>query len=953
MKLKNIACIASILVASLSGAKAASTLSTWNFDNVAIGTSASPATSAGFGSAAVLGFGGGSSPSVVSQSGSSTGGDNAWSIGNTGGTSVGWSTSAAIGSQGAQFAVSTLGYYQVQVSFDVYAQTNSEAALLVQYSQDGIFWQNANITSAGTAGILATNTNPTNGIVAGVSYLILTNNIANGWNNGVTVNLTGVPGVANDPTFAIRIVNAAKGTNCLDTTGSIYNSANQGDWTLDNIAIQGVSFDTVASWAFDDIGVSAPVNNPTPSIANNPATAACIGFNLNSDTFTPSNSTNSADVVSMKTGPFSSTGAAGLLVWRLRGQPGNGWLSTQPIGSQGAEIDVSTVNYTNILVTFDLYYTTQGEARMCVLYTTDGWVTTNVANLACSSNPTLIQTNTPLYASESQGYTPDIVNGTFIDNTIGSLFYNYMSVDFTGVPGVANSPLFGFRIVNAAQNGECVNFLHQPYNNNSGNARVDNIAVNGQFNGQIAPVLTNDPAATVDNPFTNTFSESIGDNDVGWHNNISSIYVNGVLLPKSAYVVTASNIVFTPSTTAKALTVAGYDQIVIYATNYTSAKVTQYVATGVATKLVYTQPAGPSASGGTLTVNPTFTVTDKYGNGTTNPYASMVVTATVSNSPATWTLGGSTIQPIINGSCTFTDLTATVIGTSAVFNAVIHFAITNGIISVTNSTGFIIGAPPSQFTQGNLAAIQIDTTAANSTFSMIEIMPSAAGQTKPVNINPITATGTNALRMGGGGAGHLALSDDGTFLVFGAFDDGSSATVDETFNLNRAVGTMGYTNKFTKTGKYVSNSLGGSAVRAACSPNNVDFLIDDKGGLYVYSSDNGLSYNVYEQNNYCVRSFGGSAWSLTQKTVANLPSPAVFQFNNGVVGQLDYYNSGNDGPWNTTSATPPPDGLVVDFYMISTNGSQNPASFAILYTLDQSGGTNGHERSHQQVVKES
>jgi hypothetical protein len=934
MKTKIIACIASILACSLCGVKAAATLSTWSFDNVAIGASASPAPSAGFGSAAVLGFGGSSSPTVVSQSGSSTGSANAWSVGNTGGASVGWSTSAPIGSQGAQFAVSTLGYYQMQVSFDVYAQPGSEAALLVQYSQDGIYWQNASITSAGTAGILATNTNPTNGIVVG-SYLILTNNGTAAWNNGVTVNLAGVPGVANDPNFAIRIVNAATGTNCLDTTGAIYNSANGGDWTLDNIAIQGVSFDTVASWAFDDIGVSAPVNNPAPSIANNPATAACMGFDLNSPTFTPTNSVNAADIVSMKTGPFSSTGAAGLLVWRLRGQPGNGWLSTQPIGSQGAEIDVSTVNYTNIIVTFDLYFTTQGEARMCVLYTTDGWITTNVANLACSSNPTLIQTNTPSGASESQGYSSDIVNGTFIDNTIGSLFYNYLSVDFSGIPGVANNPLFGFRIVNAAQNGECVNFLHQPYNNNSGNARVDNIAVNGQFNGQIAPVLTNDLSATVDHPFTNTFSESIADNDVGWHTNISSIYVNGVLVPKTAYVVTASNIVFTPSTTAKALTVAGYDHIVINATNYTTARITQFVATGVATKLSYTQPAGPSASGGTLMANPAFTVTDKYGNGTTNPYASMVVTATVSNSPATWTLGGSTVQSIVNGSCTFTDLTATVIGTSAISNAVIHFAIANGIISATNSASFTIGAPPSQFTQGNLAAIQFDTTAANSTFSVIEIKPSAAGQTTPVNINPITATGTNALRMGGGGAGHLALSDDGTFLVFGAFADGSSATVDETFNLNRAVGTLNYTNKFTKTGKYVSNSLGGSAVRAACSPNNVDFLIDDKGGLYVYNSGNGASYNVYEQNNYCVRSFGGSAWSLTQKTVANVPSPAVFQFNNGAVGQLDYYNSGYDGPWNTTSATPPPDGFVVDFYMISTNGTQDPASFAILYTLDQ------------------
>src|SRR5208337_4571549 len=233
--------------------------------------------------------------------------------------------------------------------------------------------------------------------------------------------------------------------------------------------------------------------------------------------------------------------------------------------------DVSTVNYTNIIVTFDLYYTTQGEARMCVLYTTDGWVTTNVANLACSSYPTLIQTNTPSGASESQGYSSDIVNGTFIDNTIGSLFYNYMSIDFTGIPGVANNALFGFRIVNAAQNGQCVNFLHQSYNNNSGNCRLDNVAVNGQFNGQIAPVLTSAPAASVDHPFTNTFSESIGNNDVGWHTNISSIFVNGVQLPKAAYAVTASNIVYTVSAST-ALQVAGLDYIVVNATNYTSAK---------------------------------------------------------------------------------------------------------------------------------------------------------------------------------------------------------------------------------------------------------------------------------------------------------------------------------------------------------------------------------------------
>jgi len=937
MNMKKLGCIASVLAVSLAGANAATTLADWSFDNGAIGASSSPVPASGFGAASAVGLG--STPNVVSLAGSSAGGPNSWQL-------TGWSTSAAIGSQGAQFAASTLGYYQIQVSFDVHAQTNSEAGLLVQYSQDGIFWQNASITSAGSAGILATNANPTNGIVVG-SYLLLTNSAAALWDNGVTVNLTGVSGVANDPNFAIRIVNAGTGTNCLDTTGAVYNSTNNGGWTLDNVAIAGVSFDTVANWPFDNLTAAKHINKPNPSISNNTAVATCIGFGtpanpLVSSTFSPNNSTNDADVTSASPGPYSSTGSSGANVWRLRGQPGNGWLSTQPIGSQGAEFDVSTVNYTNIIVTFDLYFTTQGEARMCVLYTTDGWVTTQVGNLACSSYPTLIQSNTPAGASESQGYSADIVNGVFIDNTIGSLFYNYMSVDFTGVPGVGNNPLFGFRIVNAAQNGQCVNFLHQPYNNNSGNARLDNVSVNGQFNGQVAPGITNSLSATVDGPFTNTFSESAAANDVGWHTNISSVFVNGVKLASTAYVVTSSNIVFTPSATAPVLTVAGFDNIVINATNYTSAKVLQFVATGVAKKLAYTQLAGPSASGGTLLANPAFTVTDQYGNGTTNPYINMMVTATVSNSPATWTLGGSTVQSIVNGSCTFTDLTATVMGTAAVTNAAIHFAISGGPITVTNSANFVIGAPPTPFTQGNLAAIQVDTTAANSTFSVVEIQPSVAGQTTPVNINPITATGTNALRMTtSSGAGHLALSDDGTFLVFGAFDDGSSATPDETFNLNRAVGTLNYTNQFTKTGKFVSNSLGGSAVRAACSPDSVNFLIDDKGGLFVYDTGNGQSANVYEQNNYCVRSFGGSAWSLTQKVVAGLPSPAVFQFNNGVIGQLDYFNSGNDGPWNTTSATPPPDGLAVDFYMLSYNGSEDPASFTILYTLDQSGGTNG------------
>ncbi|HEY5296587.1 MAG TPA: DUF1533 domain-containing protein [Verrucomicrobiae bacterium] len=924
MKIKKLICTASLLVASLSGVQAANTLAAWNFDNLSIAANSSPSPSTGSGTASAVGLGNSTTPSIVSLSGSSLGGANSWQFSATGG-SDGWNSTAAIGTQGAKFAVSTVGYYQIQASFDVYATANAEAYLQVQYTTEGTIWHNATITSAGTSGILATNTIATNGIVVG-TYIILTNNGTATWDNQVTVNLNGVAGIENTPTFAIRIVNASTGTNCLDTTGAHYNNSNTtANWTFDNVLIQGVSFDTVANWIFDDQYVKNKIiNHPTPAISNNTASASCIGFNTSYVFPSGTGSTNSADITS--TTPDSSTPNA-LDAWRLRGAPNNGWNSQADIGTQGAEFDVSTINYSNIMVSFDIYFTSQGEAKMCVLYTTNNWVTTLVAdNFAYGANPTFIVTNTT---------SANTVMGTYFLNTYGSIFYNNCIIDFTGVPGVANNPGFGIRIVNAAKGFDCVNFLNQPYNNNSGNCRLDNVAVNGQFSGAFAPAVTNSSSATVDGPFTNTFAVN-----PSWSGAIKSIYINGTLLPTTAYSVTSSNIVFTPSKTA-VLQLSGLDYIVIYAPGYTSAKVNQYVATGVAKKLVYTELAGPSASGGTLTANPVIGVTDQYGNGTTNPYANFTVTASVGNSTA-WTLGGSTVQKTVNGFCVFTDLTATVTGSLPVAGATVQFTIqnytnsaTSGTITNFYSTSFNIGAPPVPFTPGNLAAIQIDTLGNNTTFSIIELQPSTLGQTNPVNIVPISATGTNALRFSpSGSCGHLALSDDGTFLVFDAFQDGSSATPDETFNLNRAVGTLNYTNKFTSPVSYVSTSFGGSQARAACSPDNQNFIIDDKGGLYVNS------YLNYEENNISVRSFGGATWVLTAK-VAYPPTPSLYQFANGGANPLpfdaiDFGDPGDNGPVNTTTLSPAPDAVAQDFYMIATNGAYN-----IAYILDQNGGADG------------
>jgi hypothetical protein len=884
-------------------AHAASTLTAWTFDNLSIAANTSPQPSSGFGTAVLTSL---SAGSIQSLAGSSAGAANSWQI------SAGWSTNAAIGTQGAKFSASTFGYYKIKVAFDVNATTDAEANLQVQYTTEGSIWHNAAIASVGTLGVITNNT-ATNSTVRG-AYVKL----GSGWNNQIVVDLSGISGVDNNAKFAVRFVNASTGSNCVNTTGSLY-ADNSGTWTFDNVVIQGTSIDTVTAWTFESAGTAAFVPHPVPEFGAGLATS--IGFNT-SYAFSDGSvgSTNKPDTLANGV-PYSSSGASGQNVWRVRGAgPGNGWHTQAEIGTQGAEFAVSTVNYSDVVISFDLFSTSQGEAKMCVLYTTDNWATTNnAANLFYPANPTFIVTNPP----SGPNHSDDTVVGTYFFQNVGQNFYNNFIVDFTGVAGVANNPNFAFRIVNAAKNGDCVAYNGGSYNNSSGNWRYDNVTIGGTFSGLVAPTVAYDPSATVDRPFTNTFTE-----DATWRAAITSITVNGTVLTNTAYTTnTAGQIIFNP-TNSVLLQSSGVKYIVINATGYNSAKVTQPLAAGAATKLaITTQPVAPSASGGTLVANPVLAITDKYGNGTTNPYPNVSITASVSNSVA-WTLGGSTTQPAVDGFVTFTNLSATATGSSAVSGAAITFTISGyAPLTVTNSSAFTIGAPPAKFTQGNLAVLQIDKVANNTTFSVIEIKPSAARQTVPVGITPISATGTNGLRLtSSSSAGRLTLSDDGTLIAFVGFKDQSSATEDETFVLDRAVGTLNYTNALSLPFSYVSTSLGGSQGRSAGSVDNYNWIAVDKGGLYYGNSNAVVTQpNLNANNNIVVRTFGGIPYVQTQKTVGGSPIPVVYSLDPG-------------DPTITVGNNLNTDPVAVDFYMVSTNGG---GTYDILYILDQISGTSG------------
>jgi hypothetical protein len=131
---------------------------------------------------------------------------------------------------------------------------------------------------------------------------------------------------------------------------------------------------------------------------------------------------------------------------------------------------------------------------------------------------------------------------------------------------------------------------------------------------------------------------------------------------------------------------SGTKSIVVNATGYSGATVSQTIGVGAPAKLAMnTQPAAPSTNGGALATQPKVNIVDQYGNTTTSTAS---VTAAVG--AGTWTLGGTTSVAAVSGTSTFSGLTAT--SAAAVTGATITF--TSGTLTAVTSNAFNIPTPP-------------------------------------------------------------------------------------------------------------------------------------------------------------------------------------------------------------------------------------------------------------------
>ncbi len=306
---------------------------------------------------------------------------NAWRIrGSSPGN--GWALQAPQYTQGAQFAVSTVGYGGVKFSADWFCATQGIKNLQVQYT-DGSTWNNIGSP-----------------LVAG----------SNGWVQ-ITQDFSAIAGVSNNPSFGVRLVSAWDQTaspypNYSSSVGGQYND-NSGNWSFTSVTFAGAPFvpptptitailppngTTAGGTAVTLVG-SGFTGATSVTIGGTPVASFSVLSDTMIDAVTGAGTTGAADVVvTNAAGPGTSSGlyTYGLapvragVVWR--DQNTNGGTTNQYWRSITTSTDGSKL--AAVALYGDIWTSTDSGAHWTDQNTTPGTTNTSWVSITSSADGT-------------------------------------------------------------------------------------------------------------------------------------------------------------------------------------------------------------------------------------------------------------------------------------------------------------------------------------------------------------------------------------------------------------------------------------------------------------------------------------------------------------------------------------------------------------------------------------
>ncbi|MFP5041802.1 autotransporter-associated beta strand repeat-containing protein [Parasediminibacterium sp. JCM 36343] len=275
------------------------------------------------------------------------------------------------------------------------------------------------------------------------------------------------------------------------------------------------------------------------------------------------------------------------------------------------------------------------------------------------------------------------------------------------------------------------------------------------------PTLTAAVSATVDAAFNVTFTD-----DPTWRAATPiTVTVGGTTLT-AGYSISAGQITFTPSSSAPAslLQTAGSKSIVVTATGYTSASVTQVIGVGAAnaTQSTLTPTSASITADGSSTQILTVTAKDQYGNSLSTGGA----TVTITQSGGTGTIGSVTDNGNGTYAATVTSPTATGTGT---------FVATLGGAAVKSGTGSQITSTIT-YTAG--VATKLIFTSSPVTTNVNTASSTITVQRQDANGNPNTTDASRAVTLSSNTSGTATFSPTSLTIANGS----STATFTYTDN---------------------------------------------------------------------------------------------------------------------------------------------------------------------------